>query len=39
MISHQGHPVLTTRDRQGYIDFYSGLLGMEVIRLRLTELY
>ncbi|EPC4333584.1 VOC family protein [Enterobacter asburiae] len=32
MISHLDHFVLTTRDMQGYVDFYSGLLGMVVVR-------
>lgn len=32
MISHLDHFVLTTRDMQGCVDFYSGLLGMVVVR-------
>ncbi|MCO5784663.1 VOC family protein [Citrobacter meridianamericanus] len=32
MISHLDHLVLTTRDVRSCLDFYSGILGMEVIR-------
>lgn len=32
MISHLDHFVLTTHDIKGCVDFYSGVLGMEVVR-------
>lgn len=32
MISHPDHLVLTTRDMGSCLDFYSGILGMEVLR-------
>lgn len=32
MISHLDHFVLTTRDMQGCVDFYSDVLGMVVVR-------
>jgi len=34
MIDHVDHIVLTTRDREACVRFYTGVLGMELVRFR-----